>query len=157
MKQPINNVSVEDAENFRTAIDYDGSNALDHYQELAVRSAIYPLKGTPFGLMYVALGLSEAGEAQNKIKKIFRDDGVLETLHKEDFGIDHEDVHVVRFNPISDERRGQVTKELGGLLWYVAACCQELGIKASDVAAANLLELAGRAQRGTLAGSGDDR
>lgn len=157
MTKPINEVDPQEAEDFLVAVDHDGSNAMDHYQKLAIRSAIYPGKGTPFGLMYVALGLAEAGEAQNKVKKIFRDDGVLyfgKTFHA---GLNGEIGVNVAMKPVSDERRQQIAKELGGLLWYVAATCQEIGYDMSQVAAMNLKELADRAQRGTLSGDGDDR
>ena len=150
MNKPINRVSMEDAESFarinRTA------NALDEYQQLATTSAIYPGQGTPFGLMYAALGLAEAGEVQNKVKKIFRDDGVIELAETGEV-----DAMLAHFRPVTDERKQQIAKELGGLLWYAAACCNEIGLKLSEVAAGNLIELASRAQRGTLGGSGDDR
>jgi len=149
MDQPINKITREDVNAFDHAAENAGG--MDLYQQLAVRSAIYPCKGTPFGLMYVALGLSEAGEAQNKVKKIFRDDGAIQIL---DEGVS--EVRV-RFTPISDARRAQVIKELGGLLWYTAALCQELGVTMSEVASANLNELCSRAERGTLSGDGDDR
>jgi NTP pyrophosphatase (non-canonical NTP hydrolase) len=153
MNQPINNVVQADVDQFvRDYCDYEHSdNALDDYQRLAVRSAIYPGKGTPFGLMYAALGLAEAGEVQNKVKKIFRDDGVIE-LHPTGSG-----THETMFHPVSAARKCQIAKEIGGLLWYAAACCNELGITLSEVAAGNLKELASRSQRGTLQGDGDDR
>lgn len=144
----INKVVTGDANEF--AWSWRGINAFSHYQSLAARSAVYPGKGTPFGLMYAALGLAEAGEVQNKVKKIFRDDGVIELEP-------HGDFYAAYFEPVSEERRNQIAKELGGVLWYVAACCQELGIDMLDVAADNLKELASRAERGTLQGSGDDR
>lgn len=124
----------------------------DHYQKLAVRTAVYPGQGTPFGLMYAALGLAEAGEVQNKVKKLFRDDGVITFTEHHEHG-----VTTVEFKTISAERKTQIKKELGGVLWYIAAMCQELGIEMSEVAAANLLELASRAERGTLSGDGDNR
>ncbi len=151
MNKPINRVSMEDAESF--ARINRAANALDEYQQLATTSAIYPGQGTPFGLMYAALGLAEAGEVQNKVKKIFRDDGVIEFVSG---GLD-EGGYETYFKPVSEDRKQQIAKELGGLLWYAAACCNEIGLKLSEVAAGNLLELASRAQRGTLGGSGDDR
>lgn len=153
MSKPINSVSMDDAEHYKASVDYDGSNALDHYQKIAITTAIYPGQGTPFGLMYVALGLAEAGEVQNKVKKLFRDDGVIEFQRLSSSGTQT----YVKFNPVSEERKHQLVKELGGVLWYVAAMCQELGIEMSEVAAANLLELASRSERGTLSGSGDNR
>lgn len=158
MTKPINDVSMKDVDAFTSDYcDSPGGNALDQYQHLAVRSAIYPGQGTPFGLMYAALGLAEAGEVQNKVKKLFRDDGVI--VFDDNWYTDGRFGNSVQvtMNPVSEQRKEQLIKELGGVLWYVAACCQELGIEMSEVAAANLLELAGRAQRGTLGGSGDNR
>lgn len=161
MNKPINAVVQEDVDHFAASLntaDNGFHNALDDYQELAVRSAIYPGKGTPFGLMYAALGLAEAGEVQNKVKKLFRDDGVLyfgKHWHH-DSATDETGFNVV-MKPVSQERKQQIVKELGGVLWYVAACCQELGLDMSEVAATNLKELASRTQRGTLAGDGDNR
>jgi NTP pyrophosphatase (non-canonical NTP hydrolase) len=147
--KPINSVNREDVKRFLMSTEY--GNVLDDYQTLAVRSAIYPGKGTPFGLMYAALGLAEAGEVQNKVKKIFRDDGAI---HLEENGLG---VYYAVFTAVSEERKQQIRKELGGVLWYIAACCDELGIKLSDIARVNLVELASRAERGTLQGSGDNR
>lgn len=155
MKQPINNVVQSDVIEFAYRCEALGGdvNLIDQYQLLACRSAIYPGKGTPFGLMYTALGLAEAGEVQNKVKKTFRDDGVL---NFEDIDEANNQARV-SFQEIPHERREQIMKELGGMLWYAAATCEELGCSLSEVMRMNLAELAGRAQRGTLGGSGDDR
>ena len=56
-------------------------------------------------LYYAVLGLSgEAGEICNKVKKIMRDDD----------------------GEITEEKREQLSKEIGDVLWYVAAACNEL-------------------------------
>lgn len=148
MKKPINSVDPQEVAVFHEMSK--SANLFDTYQKLAIRSAIYPGKGTPFGLMYAALGLSEAGEAQNKVKKLFRDDGVIEFEP-------HGDFHAVYFQAPTEERKRQVLKEIGGLLWYAAAVCSELGHDLSTAADMNLRELASRAARGTLGGSGDNR
>ena len=46
----------------------------DEYQEATAETAIYPEAGTgsQIALAYVALGLSEAGEIQGKVKKTGR-------------------------------------------------------------------------------------
>lgn len=161
MKQPINKVDPQEVEAFTSGIVGHHRNALDAYQKLATRSAIYPGQGTPFGLMYAALGLAEAGEVQNKVKKAFRDDGVIsfEGASMADVaerGARGQAVKV-HFAAISPERRQQIVKELGGVLWYIAATCNEIGSSMSEVASANLIELASRSERGMLGGSGDDR
>lgn len=192
MTKPINTVNQADVTGFiEESQDQDMhlENLLNQYQTLAIRSAIYPGKGTVFGLMYAALGLAEAGEVQNKIKKIFRDDNALDLVDIVDrlnlirqamVGVNMSDLKT--FNDqetfveylghmdaaltglvfpakdvISPNRKNQIIKELGGLLWYIAATCEELGIKMSSVAEANLVELASRAERGALSGDGDDR
>lgn len=107
---------------------------LNDYQALAVETAIYPQKGTLYGLMYTGLGLGEAGEIQGKIKKLYRDGGVDDPAkHKE------------------------IAKELGDLLWYIAATADEIHYKLEDIANMNLEKLNSRKDRGVLGGSGDNR
>ena len=107
----------------------------EEYQQRALETAVYPGRGTVMGLAYAGLGLGEAGEAQNKIKKVLRDDAGI----------------------ITEEKRQAIAKEIGGNLWYCAAVAAELGMSLSDIARINLDELAGRKIRGTLGGSGDNR
>lgn len=109
--------------------------SFDEYQKKAVSTAIYPGRGTILGLAYAGLGLGEAGEAQNKIKKVLRDDNGI----------------------LTDEKRTAIAKEIGGTLWYCAAVAEELGMSLEIIAQMNIDELAGRKARGTLGGSGDNR
>lgn len=48
-------------------------------------------------------------------------------------------------------------KELGDILWCLAAVVEDSGFTLEEVAKANLDKLASRAVRGTLTGSGDNR
>jgi NTP pyrophosphatase (non-canonical NTP hydrolase) len=107
---------------------------LSEYQEKAGTTALYPNVGNnPY---YAALGLAgEAGEIANTIKKIMRDDD----------------------GTITDEKRKEVKKELGDVLWYVACTATEMGLNLDEVAQANLDKLASRKERGTLHGNGNDR
>lgn len=105
------------------------------YQAGTARTAIYPGQGTVQGLCYAALGLGEAGEVQNKVKKVLRDDGGV----------------------ITPERRAAIAQELGGNLWYISACATELGLSLEDIAQSNLDELQSRLKRGTVKGDGDNR
>lgn len=150
----INRIEREDVLKFenRQTINHN-YNALNEYQRIATKSAIYPGKGTPFGLMYAALGLAEAGEVQNKVKKAFRDDGIITFRTWSTDG----NRATVEFHPITPERRAQIIKELGGALWYIAAVCDEIGATMSEVALQNLDELCGRGERDTLRGDGDNR
>lgn len=108
---------------------------LNDYQLSAEKTAIYPNKGTIYGLCYTALGLGEAGEVQNKVKKLLRDDN----------------------NVISEEKRNAIAKELGGNLWYIAMCARELNYDLNEIAQMNLDELSSRQNRNVLQGSGDNR
>ncbi|GMU21932.1 MAG: hypothetical protein AMXMBFR13_20200 [Phycisphaerae bacterium] len=106
----------------------------DEYQHASRQTAQYPDMGR--NLYYPTLGLAgEAGEVAEKIKKLMRDEsGVL-----------------------SDERRQALKKELGDVLWYVAALCSEMGLSMDEVAEHNVAKLRDRKQRGAIQGSGDNR
>jgi NTP pyrophosphatase (non-canonical NTP hydrolase) len=85
-------------------------------------------------LAYLALGLGgEAGEIQNKLKKVLRGDYSADTI-KDDLGA-----------------------ELGDVLWYLAVLAETLGLDLGSIAQANLDKLASRQQRGQIRGSGDER
>lgn len=82
---------------------------------------------------YPILGLpGEAGELAGLYAKVVRD-GETDT-HKE-----------------------KVLKELGDVLWFVAAIAEDEGFALADVAKANIDKLTSRRDRGTLQGSGDNR
>ena len=81
---------------------------------------------------YAVLGLSgEVGELHSALAKSVRDN-----------------------TPISTEA---LKKELGDILWFVAALSNDFGFSFSDVAATNLAKLESRQIRGVLMGSGDIR
>ena len=114
---------------------------LDHYQEMATRTAIYPGRGTVLGLTYVALKLNgEAGEVAEHLGKALRDDGLGSSV-----------------DGLTAERRAAIIREGGDVLWYLAALCEELGIGLGEMAAHNIAKLRSRSARGTLQGEGDDR
>lgn len=107
---------------------------MNEYQKRAWETGIYPDKGR--NIIYPILGLTgESGEVAEHGKKILRDDGGL----------------------LTDERREKMIKELGDVLWYVAAVASELGVSLDTVAQTNLDKLATRKSSGTLQGSGSDR
>ena len=104
------------------------------YQNLALSTAIYPKK---YETIYPALGLcGEAGEVAEKVKKSIRD-GV-------DYGYE-------------EEFKADLTKELGDVLWYVAALASDLNISLDDIAEKNVQKLASRKKRNKIGGSGDNR
>lgn len=106
----------------------------DKFQKDALKTAIYPNRGN--NIVYPVLGLvGEAGEVAEKIKKLIRDDD----------------------GKLTKERRELLKKELGDVLWYIAALSEELGFKMSEVAEHTIEKLKSRSQRGVLKGDGDTR
>lgn len=106
----------------------------DKYQKECGKTAVYPKIGEKF--VYPLLGLlGETGEVSEKIKKIFRDEG----------------------GKLTAEKKEEIKKELGDVLWYLAQLSSELGLKLSDVATGNLEKLASRKIRNKLHGNGDNR
>lgn len=105
----------------------------NEYQYEAQTTMRYPY---PSKITYPILGLNgEAGEVAEKYKKILRD---------QDGDMTPTDVDAI-------------AKELGDVLWYLAAIATDLGLSLEEVAKGNMAKLQGRAERGTLAGSGDER
>ena len=103
--------------------------AFDFYQKEAEQFALY---SNDAKILYAALGLcSEAGEVAGKIKKWIRGDS-----------------HLV----VED-----IAKELGDVLWYVAALSSDLGLNLSEVAEENIAKLNGRKVRNVIRGDGDNR
>lgn len=104
------------------------------YQEACGHVATYPNRLS--NLYYPVLGLvGEAGEVANKVKKIMRDEKGV----------------------VSPEKREQILDELGDVLWYISATCDELNATLESIARKNVEKLKGRRERGTLHGSGDNR
>lgn len=103
------------------------------YQKQASKTAIYPDADV---IIYPSLGLvSEAGEVAGKIKKVLRDKNGM-------------------FSP---EDRWAIADEVGDVLWYIAALCEDLGTPMELVARRNIDKLNSRLSRGVLGGSGDNR
>lgn len=101
------------------------------YQKRANATAIYDSK---FSILYPTLGLTgEAGEVADKVKKIIRDG-----------------------KSVVNERV-EIAKELGDVLWYLAAVARDIGVSLDDVAMMNIEKLESRKERGTLQGNGDNR
>ncbi len=110
--------------------------SFEEYQRLSQARAIYPDAGKGTNIYYPTLGLcGEAGEVAEKIKKILRD----------------------KEGKPSDGDILAIMKELGDVMWYIAAICRELRVSMDDVAQMNIKKLNDRHDRGTLHGSGDDR
>lgn len=50
-----------------------------------------------------------------------------------------------------------VRKELGDILWFVAAVANDFGFDLDDIAQGNIDKLSSRKERGVIQGSGDNR
>lgn len=104
------------------------------YQVKAKVTAGYPDQGD--NVVYPTLGLcGESGEVADKIKKVIRD-------HKGIF---------------TDDRKLGIQKELGDVLWYIAAIASELDLDLNTIAEINIQKLSSRNARGKLGGDGDNR
>lgn len=107
------------------------------YAQHAHKTAVYPGHREFTGLAYASLGLTgEAGECADKVKKLWRDNAA---------------------NIDSAVFREELAKELGDVLWYVAAIASEIGYPLDLIAKMNVEKLASRHARDVLAGSGDNR
>jgi NTP pyrophosphatase (non-canonical NTP hydrolase) len=110
----------------------------DDYSAMVRVTRDYPDLGK--NLIYPALGLSgEAGEVAEKVKKLWRNHGQRSG------------------DQISAEDRASLVKELGDVLWYVAAMSEELDVKLEHVAEQNSRKLLDRKERGVIKSAGDSR
>jgi len=106
----------------------------NEYQQKARQTAIYPNRDNNF--IYPTLGLvGEAGEVAEKIKKVIRDNNGI----------------------ITQEKKEEIKKELGDVLWYIANLAHELNIDLEDVAGSNIEKLFSRMERDKVHGDGDNR
>lgn len=108
----------------------------DEYEKLARRTATFDGKQKEFELLYLTLGVAgEAGEIAEKVKKILRNDNGV----------------------ITDEKREEIQREIGDVLWYLSQLSRVFGFKFSDAAKANIKKLKDRQERGVLISAGDYR
>lgn len=104
---------------------------LNEYQQKALETAIYP---TP--IVYPALGLcGESGEVANKVKKVIRDNN----------------------SEFTNDKKAEIAKEIGDVLWYCATLANDLGYTLEEVGMTNIEKLKSRKERGVIGGSGDNR
>lgn len=108
------------------------------YQVAARQTAQYPEIDN--NLLYPALGLAgEAGEAVDKVKKLWRNHNVTSG------GL------------LELEAKVELAKEIGDVLWYAAALATELGMSLDDIAQQNITKLLDRQARGVIKSRGDNR
>lgn len=100
---------------------------LNEYQMLAMRFRL-----PTAGYLYALLGLTgEVGELHSHIAKSVRDDFVADDEY--------------------------IKKELGDILWFVAAIAEDRGLDLKDIATTNLQKLESRKARNVIQGNGDNR
>lgn len=108
----------------------------NEYQDTASKTALFERNDTHYILMYLGMGLAgETGEVVEKIKKLVRPAEIT----------------------ITDEKRADLKKEIGDVLWYLSQMARVLGLSLEDVAEANLQKLTDRASRGVIHSEGDNR
>lgn len=111
---------------------------LDLYQTNAVTTAL----PSALRMEYLTAGLAaEAGEVCGLYAKYVRDGASADACVRE----------------LPPDLLDKLKKELGDCLWFVALIAHLHGITLSAVAESNTDKLRSRVQRGTIAGSGDDR
>ncbi len=106
---------------------------VNEYQVAALTTAVYPEDKR---IIYPALGMcGEAGEVADKVKKVIRDNAQNFTADK----------------------KLEIAKEIGDVLWYCAVLSHDIGFTLEEVAQMNIDKLQSRKERGMLGGSGDNR
>lgn len=105
---------------------------LNEYMQAALETAVYPKE---YRIIYPALGMTgEAGEVADKVKKVIRD-----------------------YGSFTDERKREIVKEIGDVMWYCATLANDLGYSLEEVGFMNIMKLKSRKERGVIGGSGDNR
>jgi len=103
------------------------------YQEYIKKFNHYP---TSTALLTYGLGLGgEAGEVQEKIKKLYRDHG----------------------GEITPEFKQAMRKEMGDVLWYLGMICNKLGLDLEGCMTSNIVKLDLREKKDMINGEGDNR
>ena len=106
---------------------------LNEYQQKALETAVYP---SDYKIVYPALGLNgEAGECAEKVKKVIRDGN----------------------SKFTDEKKRELAKEIGDVLWYCANLANDIGYDLETIGQTDYAKLHSRQERGVIGGSGDNR
>lgn len=110
----------------------------EDYQKQSRVTAVYPDAGANF--IYPTLGLAgETGEVVEKIKKLIRNDNITDA------------------KKVSEDKKIELEKEMGDILWYLAQLATEFDIELNSIAERNIEKLTSRQERGTLHSEGDNR
>ena len=110
---------------------------IDEYQRKALKTAyVDPRNDLLMEKTIWVMGIAgEAGEVVEKWKKIVAYQG----------------------GDINPEDLGELSKELGDVVWYIAVLANSLGLSMSEILQQNLNKLADRASRKVIKGNGDNR
>ena len=112
---------------------------LDEYQTQAMSTRLDSCDN----VTYMAFGLvAEVGELADKIAKWKR--------KKEAYVTDDRLVFDTWKDDEVDEKRTELMKELGDVLWFVAGLAEHFGYSLSEIAEMNLEKLASRKSEGTI-------
>ena len=112
---------------------------LDEYQTRAMSTRL----GSCDNVTYMAFGLvAEVGEFADKIAKWKRKKEAYITADLLVFD-------TWKMDEV-DEKRAELMKELGDVLWFVAGIADRFGYSLSEIAEMNLEKLAGRKSKGTI-------
>lgn len=105
----------------------------NNYQEAAYKTAIYPQE---LKILYPVIGLAgETGEVAEKIKKVLRDNNGI----------------------FSEEKKMEIAKELGDVLWYLSSIATDMGYSLDEIARMNLQKISARKENDHIHGEGDNR
>jgi len=98
-------------------------NIVNEYQDFVKETYKYDFNN--YNLMYLSNGMGgECGEVQNEVKKLYR------VLQNEDL----EKTHLLEVI----QRKDNIKKELGDVLWYVFAMANQLQLNVSDIIRVNI-------------------
>lgn len=123
------------------------------YQEWQILNnpGLYPFKG--HNMVFPAMGMAgEAGELLDKIKKHWRNESARTAG-----AFERNQEAAMSAASLKPEQRQAIIEEMGDVLWYIHAMCQELGSSLEEVAFVNMEKCKGRLKRGTTLGEGDVR
>lgn len=137
---------------------------LDTYQKLALQTAVTEDVETDF--CHFGFGLmAEAGEVANIFQKYYRGDKRYNrwtewadnNIYADWSDEDTQNKREPDWAMLTPEALDMVKKELGDVLWHVAALAHTFGLSMNEVAKANVEKLEARNKAGTIKGDGDNR
>lgn len=127
---------------------------------------ILSTRDCPENIVYYALGLTgEAGEVADKIKKYWRDAIYLRAKRfnnsnkmPESLQARLDETHMGGVQRhIDPDFKHNIAKELGDVLWYIAAIANSIDMNLDEVMQMNIDKIDKRVKTNTLHGEGDNR